>query len=144
MKKGSNLWTPLTQDHRLHTKEIFNLWSESSSLLNTSKFLSFYTVQNIHKGVVCQVFYELYPQTTHATQEEFPSMNKKESKTHQRGRKEDSKELESLHNEEEGDQPFLLQRDKENTYLPRSAPSFEVGPKLRLFPKKLPKKRKPP
>ena len=66
-------------------------------------------------------------------------MNKKESKTHQRGRKEDSKELESLHNEEEGDQPFLLQRDKENTYLPRSAPSFEVGPKLRLFPKKPPK-----
>ncbi|RVW68710.1 G-type lectin S-receptor-like serine/threonine-protein kinase [Vitis vinifera] len=44
----------------------------------------------------------------HATQEEFPSLNKKESKPHQRGRREDFKELESLHNEEEGDPPPLL------------------------------------
>ena len=81
---------------------------------------------------------------THATQEEFPSLNKKESKTHQRGKKEDSKEPESLHNEEEGDRPSLLQRGKENTYLPRSTSSFEVGPKLRLSPKKPLKQRKPP
>ena len=62
----------------------------------------------------------------------------------QRGRKEDSKEPESLHSEEEGDQSSLLQRGKENTYLSRSASSFEVGPTLRLSSKKPPKQRKPP
>ena len=55
------------------------------------------------KGSFVKPFYELYPQTTHATQEEFPSLNKKESKIDQRGRKEYSKTLESLHSEEEGD-----------------------------------------
>ena len=35
----------------------------------------------------------------HATQEEFPSLYTKESKPHQKGRKEDSIEPMSLHNE---------------------------------------------
>ena len=59
---------------------------------------------------------------THATQEEFPSLNKKESKTHQRGRKEDSKEPKSLYSEEEGDQPSLLQRGK----YPYTIYSFDI------------------
>ena len=96
------------------------------------------------RGSFAKHFYELYPQTTHDTQEEFPSLNKKEFKTHQRERKEDSKAPESLHSEEEGDQLSLLQRGKKNTYLPKSVPSFEVGPELRLSPKKPLKQRKPP
>ena len=143
-EKGLKSIDTLIQDQRLHTKEFFNLWSESSSLPNTNIFLSFHTIQNIHKGTICHAFYELYPQMTHAIQEEFPSLNKKESKTHQRGRKTNSKEPESLHNEEDGDPPSLLQRGQKNTYFPKSAPSFEVGPKLRLSPKKPPKQRKPP
>ena len=81
---------------------------------------------------------------THVTQEEFPSLNKREPKTHPIGRKEDSKESEPLHSEKEGDQPSLLQRGKGNTYFPNSAPSFKVGPELRLSPKMSPKRRKPP
>ena len=54
----------LTQDQRLHIKEFFNLWSESSSLPNVNKFLFFHIVQNIHKGSLAKPFYELYPQTT--------------------------------------------------------------------------------
>ena len=105
----------LTQDQRLHTKWFFNLWSQSSSLPNANIFLSFQTVQTIHKSFA-NPFYELFPQKPHATQEEFPSLNKKESKPHQRGRKEDSKEPKFLHNKEEGDPPSLLQRGIENTY----------------------------
>ena len=51
----------LTQDQRLHTKEFFNLWSESSSLPDANIFLSFQTVQNIHKGVICQTFLRVFP-----------------------------------------------------------------------------------
>ena len=51
----------LTQDLRLHTKEFFNLWSENSSLLNTQIFLSFHTVQNKHKGAICQAFLRTLP-----------------------------------------------------------------------------------
>ena len=103
------------------------------------------TLSKIHiKGLFVKPFYELYPQMTHATQEGFPSLNRREPKTHQRGRKEDSKEPEPLHSEEEGDQPSLLQRGKENTYLPNSAPSFKVDLELRLSPKMPCKQRKPP
>ena len=133
----------LTQDQRLHTKGFFNLWSQSSSLPNANIFLSFQTVQNIHKSFA-NPFYELSPQKPHVTQEEFPSLNKRESRPHQRGRKEDFTESESLHNEVKGDPLSLLQRCIENTYLPTSAPFFEVGPKLKLYPKKPPKQRKPP
>ena len=50
----------LTQDQRLHTKEYFNLWSESSSFPKVSLFLSFQTDQNIHKGVICQALLRLF------------------------------------------------------------------------------------
>ena len=125
-EEGLKTIDTLTQDQRLHAKEFFNLSSESSSLPNAKPF------------------YEFSLQTPHATQEEFLSLNKRESKPHQRRRKEDSTEPESLHNEVKSDPPSLLQRDIENTYLRPSAPSFEVVPKLRLYPKKLPKQRKPP
>ena len=81
-----------------------------------------------------KAFHELSPQMPHATQEKFPSMNKIESKPHQRERKEDSTEPESLRNEVKGDPPSLLQRGIENTYFPKSAPSFEIDPKLRPYP----------
>ena len=51
----------LTQDQRLYTKEFFNLWSESSSLANANIFISFHTVQNKHKGVICQAFLRTLP-----------------------------------------------------------------------------------
>ena len=88
-------------------------------------------------------FYKLSPQTPYATQEEFTSLNKRESKPHQRRRKEDFIELESLHNEVKGDPPSLLQRRIENIYLPKSVPFFKVDPKLRLYLKKSPKQKKP-
>ena len=134
----------LDQDHGLHTKEFFNLWINNSSLSKANdSFPS--TLSKIYiKGLFAKPFYELYPQKTHATQKEFPLLNRGEPKTHQRGRKEDSKEPEPLHSEKEGDLPSLLQRDKENTYLSNNAPSFEVGLKLKLSPKKPPKRRKPP
>ena len=46
----------LDQDHRLHTKEFFNLWIDNSSLSNANKFLSFHTIQNIHKRATCHAF----------------------------------------------------------------------------------------
>ena len=39
----------LDQDHKLHTKEFFNLWIDNSSLSNANKFLFFHIVQNIYK-----------------------------------------------------------------------------------------------
>ena len=69
---------------------------------------------------------------THVTQEEYPSPNMREPKTHQRGKKEISKKPEPLHSEEEDDQLSLLQRGKGNIYFPNSAPSFESSPELRL------------
>ena len=51
----------LTQDQKLHTKEFFNLWSESSSLPNANKFFSFQTDQNIHKKAICQAFLRAFP-----------------------------------------------------------------------------------
>ena len=51
----------LNQDHKLHTKEFFNLWIDNSSLSNDNKFLSFHTVQNIHKGSACQTFLQALP-----------------------------------------------------------------------------------
>ena len=134
----------LIQAQRLHTKEfsIFGAKAPHYQML-TYSFPSILSKINI-KGSFAKPFYELSPQMTHVTQEEFPSLNKKKSKTHQRGRKEDSKKPESLHKQEEGDPLSLLQRGIENTYLPKSAPSFDIGPKLRLSPKKPPKQRKPP
>ena len=142
--KGLKSTDTLLQDHRLQTKEFFNLWSESSSLPNANKFLSFHTVQNIHKGVICQAFLRALPTNDPCHPRRVPSLNKRESKTHQRRRKEDPKEPETLHSEEEDDQPSTLQRDKRNTYLPKRTPSFEVGLKLTLSPKMLPKQRRPP
>ena len=46
----------LTQDQRLHTKEFFNLWNESSSLSNTNKFISFHIVQNTQGGRLPSIF----------------------------------------------------------------------------------------
>ena len=106
----------LTQDQRLHTKEFFNLWSKALYYQTlTYSFPSILSKINI-RGSFAKPFYELYPQKPHATQEEFPSLNKKKSKPHQRGRRKDSKEPKSLYNEEEGDPPSLLQRGIENTY----------------------------
>ena len=51
----------LTQDQRLHTKEFFNLWSESSSLPKANIFLFFQTNQNIHKETICQAFLRAFP-----------------------------------------------------------------------------------
>ena len=93
MKITSQKWfksiDTLTQDHRLHTKEFFNLWNESSSLPNANKFLSFPSkLSKIYiRGPLAKPFYELYPQTILATQKKFPSLNKKESKTPQKGEK---------------------------------------------------------
>ena len=86
------------------------------------------------KGSFAKPFYKLSPQTPHATQEEFPSLNKRESRPHQRKRKEDSTEPESLHNKVKGDPSSLPQGGIENTYFPISTPSFEVVPTLRLYP----------
>ena len=55
-EKGLKSIDTLTQNQRLHTKEFLNLWSESSSLPNANRFLSFQTVQNIYKGAACQAF----------------------------------------------------------------------------------------
>ena len=60
-EEGFKTIDTLTQDQRLHTKEFFNLWSESSSLPNANIFLSFQTNQNIHKGVICQAFLRTFP-----------------------------------------------------------------------------------
>ena len=105
-KKGLKSTNTLNQDHRLHIKEFFNLWSESSSFPNTNKFLSFHIVQNIHKGAACQVILRALP-TNNPCHPKRVSFTEQESKTYQRGRKKNSKELESLHSEE-GDQPSLL------------------------------------
>ena len=138
--KGLKSTDTLLQYHRLQTKEFFNQAPHCQTLTNSFHFIlsKIYT-----RGSFAKPFYKLYPQMTHATQGEFPSLNKRESKTHQRRRKKDSKEPESLHNEEEGDQPSLLQRGKENAYLPKNGPSFEVGLELTLSPKKPLKQRKP-
>ena len=40
----------LNQDHKLHTKEFLILWIEIPALSNTSKFLSFHTIQKKHRG----------------------------------------------------------------------------------------------
>ena len=53
--------TTLDQDHKLHTKEFFNLSIDNSPFSNVNKFFSFYVVQNIHKGIVCQVFLQVLP-----------------------------------------------------------------------------------
>ena len=60
-KEGLKTIDTLTQDQRLHTKEFFNLWSKSSSLSNANIFLSFQTVQNIHKGIIYQAFLWVFP-----------------------------------------------------------------------------------
>ena len=60
-EEGLKTIDTLTQDQRLHTKEFFNLWSESSSLPNANIFLSFQTAQNIHKGAICQAFLRAFP-----------------------------------------------------------------------------------
>ena len=46
----------LDQDHKLYTKELFTLWIEIVVLSNTNKFLSFHTVQKIHRGATFQAF----------------------------------------------------------------------------------------
>ena len=51
----------LDQDHKLYTKEFFNLWINNSSLSNANKFLSFQIVQNIHKGITCQALLRALP-----------------------------------------------------------------------------------
>ena len=60
-EKWLNSIDTLTQDQRLHIKEFFNLWSESSSLPDANIFFSIQTVQNIHKGVICQTFLRVFP-----------------------------------------------------------------------------------
>ena len=81
----------LTQDQRLYTKEFFNLWSESSSLANANIFLSFHTVQNKHKGVICQAFLRALPTKAPCHPIRVSFTEQEESKPHQRGRREDSK-----------------------------------------------------
>ena len=51
-KKGLKSVDTLTQAQKLHTKEFFNLWSESSSLPNVNKFLSFHIVQLFNKFLI--------------------------------------------------------------------------------------------
>ena len=58
------------------TKEFFNLWSERSSFPNTNKFLSSILSKIYIRVSFAKSFYELYPQTTHATQKEYLSLNK--------------------------------------------------------------------
>ena len=54
--KGSASIYNFIQDHRLHTKEYFNLCIENSSLSITILFLSFHTAQKRHKGANFQAF----------------------------------------------------------------------------------------
>ena len=130
----------LNQDHRLHIKLISIFGSITPHCQTLSNFFPS-TLSKIYiKRPLAKPFYEFCPQTTHAIQTEFPSLNKRESKTHQRGTKEDSKEPESLHSEEEGDLLSLLQIGIRNIYLPRRIPSCEVGPKLTLPLRSLPSK----
>ena len=73
----------------------------------TSSFPS--TLSKIYiKGPLTRPFYELYLWRTHATQEEFLSFSRRESKTPQREKKVDAKEPVTLYSEEECDRLFLL------------------------------------
>ena len=106
--------------------------------------LSFQTEQNIHKGVICQAFLWVFATnsschlrrvsfTIHERVQDIPKMEKR--RVHR---------TRIFTQWSKGDPPSLLQGGIENTCLPMSTPSFEVAPKLRLYPKKPPKQRKPP
>ena len=60
-EKGLKTINTLTQDQRLHTKECFSFWSESTSFPKANKFLTFQTNQNIHKGAICHAFLRVFP-----------------------------------------------------------------------------------
>ena len=57
--KGPTSIYNFVQDHKLHTKEYFNLCTENSSLLNAILFLSFHTAQKRHKRANFQAFFTL-------------------------------------------------------------------------------------
>ena len=59
--KGQTSIYNFVQDHKLHTEEYFNLWTENSSLSNVILFLSFHIAHKRHKGASFQVFLLFLP-----------------------------------------------------------------------------------
>lgn len=59
--KGSSSINILVQNQKLQTKELFCLQIESSSLSKAILFLSFQTIQKIHKGVAFHAFLCFFP-----------------------------------------------------------------------------------
>ena len=89
-EEGLKTKETLTQDQGLHTKNIsiFVVKAPHSQKLiysSPSKLTKIYIREPFAKP-----FCDLSPQTLHSIQEEFPLLYTKESKTHQKGRKEDS------------------------------------------------------
>ena len=60
-KKYRSAATHPNQDHKLHTKEFFIIWTKNSVLSNASKFLSFHTFEKIHIGTTFQDFLQALP-----------------------------------------------------------------------------------
>ena len=61
INKESTLRPPLVQIKKLHKKENFNTWSESSTFSKTLLFLSFQTVQNGLRGATLHAFFLFFP-----------------------------------------------------------------------------------
>ena len=116
-------------DESKKTKRLFSLWMDNTSSSNAILFLTFQTIQKIHKGPTLQTSFLFFPQRTCPTPKASPYLWLTTPTTPQRERKTNPIKSLSWHNGGGCDLSILHAFDKGSIYLLKAILFSGVGPK---------------